>query len=493
MSHPASVAALLLGLILACAGGPASESGWSWGSESPYPPAGDDLRSRAAALLSEAIRFQTVNPPGNERALAEHLVARARAAGLEARVQLTPSGGNGTSRAAAWAVHRGRGRARPIVLLSHLDVVPADAEQWTVPPFEGVVGGGFVVGRGALDAKGIAVAHLLTLIELQRRGIELDRDVIFLAVPDEETGGRHGSGVIVRDHPDLLRGAEYLLAEGGGIQPSLTEGPDVWGVTFTEKSPCWLELVAHGLPGHGASTVSEAAVPSLVRALERVRQLEFETRVVPEVARMFEALAPLAPPGDRAHFADLPRALALDPSFRARFLAEPGQASLVRNTVALTVLEGSSSTNIIPARARAHLDGRLLPGERCDDFRERVRAAIDDPGITLETLLAFDANVSPVETGLFRAIERVAARLDPDARVVPRVSPGFTDAHYYRDLGIVAYGFVPRRLRPLDTRGIHGPNERISIDNLEFGVETLVALLRELDGKPGRRPSEAQS
>jgi acetylornithine deacetylase/succinyl-diaminopimelate desuccinylase-like protein len=479
------LAAVLL-LATACASGIPQEgrAGWPWTGESLRPAAGDDLGARAAELLSQAIRFETVIPPGGERPLAEHLVAYARQEGLEARVIETPAGPGGSPRAAAWAVLPGRGRARPIVLLSHLDVVPADPEQWTVPPFEGVVAAGFVVGRGALDAKGIAVVHLLALVELARRGVELDRDVVFLAVPDEETGGRLGAGVITRDHRELLGGAEFLLAEGGGIQPSRSSGPDVWGVTFTEKTPCWIELRTQGAAGHTASPGADDAVGRLVRALERVRELEFEVRVVPEVARMFEALAPLASPEDRASFANLAEALAWNPGFRARFLAERGQAALVRNTVAITVLEGSATTNMTPARARAHLDGRLLPGERCGDFVEQIRAVIDDPAVSLDILLSFPGNASPVDTDLFRAIERVAARRDPQALVVPRVISGFTDAHYFRQLGIVAYGFVPRRLRPLDTRGIHGPNERISIANLVLGVETMVELLLELAGRP---------
>jgi acetylornithine deacetylase/succinyl-diaminopimelate desuccinylase-like protein len=474
-------------LALACAGSTPQEkrSGWPWSGESLYPAAGDALGLRAAHLLAQAIRFNTANPPGNELPLAEYLVGFARHEGLEARLLETPAGPGGVPRAAAWAVHPGRGGASPIVLLSHLDVVPADPEQWAVPPFGGIVAGGFVVGRGALDAKGIAVVHLLALVELARRGIELERDVIFLAVPDEETGGRHGSGVIVRDRRELLRGAEFLLAEGGGIQPGRGAGADVWGVTVTEKSPCWIELRTQGAAGHAASPGADDAVARLVRALERVRKLEFEVRVVPEVARMFEVLAPLAPPEDRESFANLADALAWDPAFRSRFLAEAGQAALVRNTVVTTVLEGSQSTNMTPAHARAHLDGRLLPGERCSDFLERIRAAIDDPAVSLDVLLSFPARSSPADTDLFRAIERVAARRDPDARVVPRVISGFTDAHYFRQLGVVAYGFVPRRLRPVDTRGIHGPNERISIENLEFGVETMVDLLVELAGRPG--------
>lgn len=439
-----------------------------------------DVRGSAARILARAIRFDTTNPPGDEGPLAEYLAEIARSAGLEARVVPTPGGSEGVGRAAVWARFPGTGRRRPIVLLSHLDVVPATPDAWALDPFEGLVGGGHVVGRGALDAKGIAVVHLLAMARLAARGTPLERDVILLAVPDEETGGRLGSGYLVREHQSLLHDAEFLITEGGGILPSAGGATDVWGVTFSEKSPCWIELTARGRPGHGSAAAGDAAVPRLVAALDRLRRYETPVRVTPEVGRMFRALAPHASGEDRLGLADLDRALRLWPDFRERFLSEPGRNALVRTTVAITVLRAGDRTNVVPGEARAQIDARLLPGERCSVFVEQVRRVIDDPEVRVETILEFAARASPVDTDLFRAIERVAAAQDPPGVVVPRVIAGFTDAHYYREVGIVSYGFVPRWLRARDTRGIHGPNERISLDNLEEGVRLLVQILDEL-------------
>ena len=436
-------------------------AGWPFGAGSRSDLEGS-LEQVASRILARAIRFDTVNPPGNERPLAEYLVGLLRAEGIEARVVPTPSEGAKAGRAAAWARVPGRGGGRPIVLLSHLDVVPAHREEWAFGPFEGAVGGGNVVGRGALDAKGIAVVHLLALAELARRGTPLERDVILLAVPDEETGGRGGSGWLVREHPELLRQAEFVLTEGGAILPGQGSGPDLWGVAFSEKSPCWIELVARGRGGHGSAASGDGAIPTLVAALERLRRMEPPVRVTPEVARMFAALAPYAAPEDRAGLAHLEESLAEDPAFRARFLAERGRAALVRSTLEITVLESGGSTNVVPAEARAQIDARLLPGERCDEFVEQVRAAAATPGLELRILLDFESRSSRIDTDLFRALERVAARSERPAVVVPRVISGFTDAHYFRELGLVAYGFVPRWLDTRDTRGIHGPNERIS-------------------------------
>jgi len=199
---------------------------------------------------------------------------------------------------------------------------------------------------------------------------------------------------------------------------------------------------------------------------------------------MFAALAPIADPSDRAGYRDLAPALASDAEFRRRFLADPARAALVRNTVSITVLAAGSRTsvNVVPESAEAALDVRLLPGDRCDTFVDRLRAVVADPTIAVDPILSFETRSSPARTALFDAIQRVAGEIDPGAWVLPRVIAGFTDAHYFRDLGLTSYGFVPRWLPPSETRGIHGPNERISLDNLERGVHAMVRILEELGG-----------
>ena len=440
------------------------------------------LEERAAQMLSQAIRFRTVNPPGDEKPLARYLRSVLRAAGIEAHLVKTPRRDSRRGRAALWARLPGRGLKSPIVLLSHLDVVPAEPEDgWRDDPFAGLQRDGEVIGRGAIDAKGVAVVHLLTLVELAKRRERLERDVVLLATPDEESGGLFGAGWLVRERPELVLGAEYLLTEGGGIHVDPAGGPDAWQVAVSEKSPCWLRVETHGRAGHSSVPDPRAAVPRLLEALDRIRHFETPLHVVPEVANMFRALAPLAPPDDRAGFAALAATLASDAGFRRRFLAEPAYAALVRTTVAITVLRGGPRTNVVPAVAAAQIDARLVPGELCADFAGRIDDLVQGTGAEVQTLLAFPAASSPVETSLFRAIESVAHSLDPRSVVVPRVLTGFTDAHWFRDLGITAYGFVPRWQRRGEARGIHGPNERISTENLRRGVETLVAILERLD------------
>ncbi len=444
------------------------------GRNGPDPLA--DPGGSAAQLLSRAIRIDSVNPPGGEEEVAALLVDFLRDQGVESRLIETP----GERRGAAWARIPGSGEQRPIVLLSHLDVVPAGDEGWAVDPFQGLVAGGYVVGRGALDAKGVAVVQALALVELARRQEPLARDVILLATPDEETGGRDGAGYLVRKQPHLLGGAEFLLTEGGGILLGEGGRPNIWGVSITEKAPCWTRLWARGTPGHASTADGGGAVPRLVAALERVRNVEVPIVVIPEVERMFAALAPLADAEDRAYYQRLGAALRADAKFRQRFLADGARAALVRDTVTITVLRAGVRTNVVPAEAYAELDVRLLPGHGCGDFLEQLHGIIGDPSIEIESLLSFDTASSSPDSELFRAIESVANEIDPGALVVPRVIAGFTDAHYFRELGIVAYGFVPRWLPPAETRGIHGANERISIENLEKGIRALVKIVERV-------------
>ena len=284
------------------------------------------LEERATRLLSEAIQTQTVNPPGNEKALARKLAAELGRAGIANKVVETPSPDGGPQRAAVWGRLRGDGDRPALILLSHLDTVPAEVSEWSVDPFAGEIRNGFVWGRGALDAKGATVAHLMTLVELADRDIRLERDIIFLATPDEETGGRNGAGWIAENRPELLEGAGYLLTEGGGIRPASSvdnDRPALWSVSLTEKAPCWLELRSHGRAGHSSTPTPDAAVPRLIAALDRIRRAESPIRVSNEVAQMFAALAPFAPEWDQAGFANLRGALAENDAFQRRFLDDP--------------------------------------------------------------------------------------------------------------------------------------------------------------------------
>jgi acetylornithine deacetylase/succinyl-diaminopimelate desuccinylase-like protein len=357
-------------------------------------------------------------------------------------------------------------------------VVPAEPRAWRFPPFGGVRDHGYIYGRGALDAKGVAVVELMTLVALKRSGETPARDVIFLATADEETGGRAGAGWIVEHHPGLLGDAEYLVTEGDHIHVR-PGGAKVVQVAVAEKTPCWVRLTARGEAGHGSTPPAQTAVTRLVRALDKLRRYRTAIRVVRPVEEYFAALAELEHGPMRAKLAHLGEALE-DPTFFAEFTRNPRQNAMIRNTITPTVLQGSPKTNVIPDQATAQLDCRLLPGERPAAFLALLRDVIADDNIRVETLLSFPASSSDTRSGFMDAIRRLAATDLGGAPVVPSVIPGFTDSHYFRERGIASYGFLPFVLSDEEERTVHGVNERISVDNLRDGVRRLVMLVRAL-------------
>ncbi len=433
----------------------------------------DRVAEEAATLLSRYIQIDTTNPPGRETAAANFLAEVLRAEGFEPETVESVPG-----RANVYARRRGR-RAGAVVLLNHLDVVPASPEDWTVAPFAGTRRDGYVWGRGALDCKGPAIAQLMALVLLARRGETLAHDVVFLGTADEETGGALGAGWIARNRRKWLAGAKLVINEGDYIHAD-GNGRPVVHVAVAEKAPCWLRLTARGSAGHGSTPPAETAVTRLVAALDRIRQFRPAVRVVPTVAAYYAALAtiegspdPSVPDGNLAKALD-------DPSFRAEFESDPKRSALIRDTITPTVLVGSAKTNVIPAIASAELDCRLLPGGEPSTFIEAVRRVVDDPTIEISPILSFAASASPAEGEFMRAVGRIATAELDGAAVVPSMLAGFTDSHYFRDLGIPSYGFVPF-VQPADERRrIHGSDERLRVEVLGNAIRFLYLLLHEL-------------
>ncbi|MBI3301897.1 MAG: M20/M25/M40 family metallo-hydrolase [Deltaproteobacteria bacterium] len=441
----------------------------AWAAE----PDWEVVEKEAGQLLSRYLQIDTTNPPGKEITAATFWKERLAQEGLEAQVFESQPG-----RGVVYARLKGSGQKKALILLHHLDVVPAVKADWEVDPFAGTIKDRYVYGRGAIDCKGVAVAQFMTLALLKRRGVPLRRDIIFLGTADEETGGRQGAGWFVDTHFELIADAEFLLTEGGGVR--VRDGKRSYDVDIAEKAPCWIQLETSGLAGHGSRPLPETAVTRLIRALDKIRRYETEIKVVPAVQAYFAALATREEPATAARYRDLGRAL-IDPVFLKEFTANPAYNALVRNTISPTVLEGSNKTNVIPAHARAQLDCRLLPGEDPQQFITRLEQIVDDPQVRFSLLLNFPSLASDADTTLFRAIRSVAERHDPTAPVVPAVLGGFTDAHYFRRKGIVSYGFTGLALAEEDWSRVHGTNERLPLASLREAAQILFELVQELD------------
>ncbi len=424
------------------------------------------LGREAAALLSQYVAINTTNPPGNELQTAQWLKAVLARDGIEAQL-FEPQPG----KANLYARLKGDGSARPLILLNHMDVVLASPEYWRVDPFGGVTKDGYVWGRGALDMKGEAIVELMTLLTLKRAAVPLKRDVIFLATADEEVGGGVGAGWFVEHHPELVQDAEFLLNEGGTIRADANGRIEYYGVGTTEKSPFWLDVTARGTAGHGSRPTPDNPVHRLVRALGRIAGYQTPLVVTPATERYLRDLSAIeADPARRGWLADV-RA-ALRDSTAARLLtADLTYNALLRNTISITGLKASDKTNVIPPVASAALDVRLLPGQDPQAFLADLVRVVNDTAVSITPQGPnWPATESSTDTELFAAIVAAARARDPNAFVTTPPLTGFTDSHYFRRIGIVSYGLSPFPLNQAESRGVHGNDERVSLDDLTFGV-----------------------
>ena len=426
----------------------------------------EQIQQESIELFIQYLKIDTTNPPGNETRAARFFADLCRREGIEHQV-FEPAPGRGT----LWARVRGDGGKRPVILLNHTDVVPHNREFWTVDPFGGVVRDGFIYGRGAMDMKSLGMAQFVTLLTLKRAKARLSRDVIFLATADEEAGGMNGAGWFAKHHPELLGKAEFLLNEGGGYLADGEGGVLAIGVGPSEKTPAWLRLTATGTAGHASMPRADSAVNRLIRALNRLLDYTPPINLTPAVEDAFRSSAPLRPANLREKFANI-RESVKDPEFLRLLESDPTSRALIRNTISVTVLEASNKINIIPPAAHADIDTRLVPGEKLDRWIAELKSVIKDDGIKIEPLLAFNANASPVDTAFVKTVAEIVKQKYPGAIVTYPVQAGFTDCHYFRDLGIHSYGFSPFVAAPRELgAGVHGNDERIGQKAFAEGVK----------------------
>jgi acetylornithine deacetylase/succinyl-diaminopimelate desuccinylase-like protein len=416
------------------------------------------------------LRIDTTNPPGNEARGAAFFKKIFDDEGIENRVFDCAPG-----RPDLWAriPHTSSNVRRPIILLNHMDVVTSDASHWKAPPFSAAILDGAIYGRGAQDMKSDGLAQLMVMVMLKREKIALDRDVIFLAVSDEEADGI-GTDWFIANQRDLLENAEFLINEGG--ENLLEPGGHVKyvGVDVGEKSPFWLHVVAHGRPGHGSRPNAESAPNRLVRALARIDAYHTPFKILPVVEEFLREMAPYEPPERARQFRNIKQAL-LDKKFQAEVERDESLNYLMRDTISLTMLGGSEQTNVIPPEAWANIDVRLLPGDDPTEFLETMRRVVKDPQVTITSLYKEFrlANYSPTDTALFSAIRQVAAQYFPGSPVAPLLTSGYTENQRYRPLGIHSYGFSPYTATEEEGNSEHGNDERIRVEEVRKGFRVL--------------------
>ncbi len=435
----------------------------------------------AVGWLRRLLRFDTTNPPGNELPLVRDIAGALAAEGLAPCVlESAPGRGNLVVRL------EGDGSERPLLLLSHIDVVPAEPAKWTRDPFGGTVDAGYVWGRGAIDSKLTTAVGLQVLLMCRRLGLALKRDLVLVAAADEELGGVHGVRWLAANHPEVFD-AEYGINEGGGFA-LMIDGRPVYTCQVAEKGSAEVNLVARGQPGHSSVPHGDNSVFHLAGALERMRGEKMPHRVTAGVRAFFEGAAAAQV---RSEVADLLLDV-LDPERCDRALSalpvdEPTRLmfdAMVRNTCAPTILEAGVKRNVIPSEAVARLSGRPLPGVDKAEFDREVRALAGE-GVAFELEKTFRPGTEfDHRTPLLNAIEASVARFDPDAAVVPYMQTGGTDARFLRDRDIHIYGFIPMRHEAGEAyfELCHGHDERVSVANVQFGVQVLFDVVCRLNG-----------
>ena len=422
----------------------------------------DDVLAEVVSTLREYLRIDTSNPPGGEEVAARFLGEILEREGFVTEyVEAAPG------RVSLRAVLPGSGDAAPLMLLNHTDVVPAQREFWDVDPFAGLEQDGCIWGRGALDMKGMGILELAVMLLFKRLGIVPKRDLIFLAVADEETGSSQGIEWLDTHRPEWLREPEYAINEGGmaGLNFLGAQRP-VFACAPSEKGPLWVTLHASGTPGHGSVPHDNNAVDRLVRALGAIRSWDRASTIDPMVQRSIDTLRDAHAWGDRQPSLD---------ELRARY---PAFDAMTNDTISSTGLGGGFKHNVIPADATATLDCRLLPGQSHDAFLRNLREVIDDDQITFSTQLRSESGTSDFDTELIDVIREVVGEQVEGAIVTPLPTLGFTDSRVLRRRGVKAYGFVPTLMDASLAAGIHGHNERVPVEGLRTGVQILFEVVR---------------
>ena len=428
-------------------------------------------------LLSDLIRIDTTNPPGNETGAAKYLAETLEKEGFKCELfESAPRRGSIITRL------KGTGEKPSLLLLSHLDVVAANPKEWSVDPFGGVVKDGFVWGRGALDMKSMTAVEVMVMKLLKRRNVKLKGDVLLAATADEEKGGEAGAGWLARNHPERIR-ADYVINEGGGLAMPVN-GKNIYTIQTAEKGILWFKIRAKGTPGHCSKPgIADNAILRMNRVVEKLGNYRSKIMLVPTVKEYITEIAEenktaqedltrlLHNPANGDEFLD-------DLARKDKFLAEDVRA-MVRMTVTPTMIHGGVKENIIPSECEGVFDCRVLPGQSVTEAMAIIKDLLKDVGLEkleFETIQANEPSESPSDTALYRQIVDVLKEFEPDCSVAPEMLTGGTDSRFFRKMGAVCYGFQPMRVdMPYGEilKGTHGVDERISVDNLVFGTSVL--------------------
>lgn len=426
--------------------------------------------SPVVSLLSDLIRANTSNPPGNERRVAEVLAPRFRALGFDVQIIQTPDSG----KAHFIARIKGDGSKKPILLAAHADVVGVERDKWSLDPFAGEVRGDHVFGRGAIDFKGGIAVFARAVMMLAENHVPLSRDVIFISEADEE-GGTYNTGWLAREHwADM--DAEFALNEGGWIMKNDHGNVRYVSISTADKSSIPLTVTARGTSTHSSMPRSDNAIFALSRALAKLSAYETPLTITPATKRFFTALAKTSAPPMSTYYRDLVG----DDAAKAKradavVSRDPLLHSLVRNTMAPVIIQGGFRANVIPGSAQATINLRMVPGSNPAAFVETLKKIVGDSTIEMKlpATIARPSDPSSEDTDLYRALVREAKVQFPGAEVTPYLFQAGTDASAWRSRGVPVYGIYPYPIDADELTRMHGNDEKVSVASLEQGVQMI--------------------
>ncbi len=450
-----------------------------------------DWQSKGAAAfddLAAYLKVDTINPPGHEKSGALFLQALLKNHDIDSEILDLPDAGPERASLIARVKSTLPATAGPLCLVSHIDVVTAEVARWPTDrgPLSGAVvaeeGETFVYGRGALDMKGMAMMELHALFALIESKIERYRDVVVVAVADEEVKSR-GMQHMISDEVWAKIGCTHAINEGGlGLKDAIVEGQTVFAISVGERGVLWSKVVAEGPPGHGSTPIPGRAPERLLKAMKRLDAWRDQPLIHPAI---YELLAEVGHEAGGAQGFVLQRPFLVDLLVKDRLQQKPTTRAITSNTIHLTGFGGAEQPNVVPSTVWAQYDVRLLPGTTPAAMRATIEALLHDiEGVHLEVLEEKEPGISDWDDPLFRALQRNA--VDGVARAVagPVISPGFTDSILLRRRGVKAYGIIPVVIDAKDSATMHGDGERVSRENIVRGTRTLALTLADVVGAP---------
>lgn len=432
-----------------------------------------EVRDEAVELLRNLVRIDTTNPPGNEAPAAEYIKKYFDDFGIPSRIVESEKG-----RSTVIADLKSGKQEKPVILLSHLDVVPADPRQWSVHPFSAEVKNGYVWGRGTIDCKGLAVVEAVATTIIKRMNINLSRSVRFISVADEEMGGEKGAGYLT-NYEDI--DGFCVINEGGtGV---ILNNKKIYLPCFGEKGPIWLKIKAKGKSGHASMPSEDNPNLILVRALAKISSSDLGKKIIENLVKSVKFYLskdlkfsnPILSLIENSNFLKNIVGRALYKVLKGK----PKLSAMVSNTMSITIIKSGYKENVIPEEAEAILDIRILPGYDYYEIVEKLKNIVDDPRVSFEIISAYEPSESDPSSHILKKIEQ-ALKLVYDYPFFPIISTGFTDSRFFRKKGIQSYGILPFFLTEEEISTMHGVDERISIENMEIGTKLMVSMILNL-------------